>query len=48
VLGTEIEVKPDGSIYKLLRFPKAGYWVSYSRTAGDAPLITITMKKMDQ
>lgn len=46
VLGADIEAKPDGSLHKLERYPKAGYWVSYSRTAGDAPLVSITMQKM--
>src|ERR1700682_3312949 len=48
VLGTEADAKPDGSVYKLLRYPKAGYWVSYSRTAGSAPTTTITMQKIDR
>jgi hypothetical protein len=47
VLGTEADAKPDGSIYKMLRYPKAGYWVSYSRTAGNEPTITVTMQKID-
>jgi hypothetical protein len=47
VLGTEADAKADGSVYKLLRYPKAGYWVSYSRTAGSAPTTTITMQKID-
>ena len=46
VLGAEAESKPDGSVYKLMRYPKAGYWVSYSRTAGDSPTVTITMQKI--
>jgi len=46
VLGTEAETKADGSVYKMLRYPKAGYWVSYSRTAGTEPTITITMQKI--
>jgi hypothetical protein len=46
VLGTEADAKPDGSLYKLLRYPKAGYWVSYSRTAGNSPTTTITMQKI--
>jgi hypothetical protein len=46
VLGTEADTKPDGSVYKMLRYPKAGYWVSYSRTAGDSPTTTITMQKI--
>jgi len=47
VIGSEIDAKPDGSGYKLVRYPKAGYWVSYSRTAGKEPTITITMQKID-
>lgn len=48
VFGSDIEAKPDGSMYKLVRYPKAGYWVSYNRTAGDAGLITVTMQKIGQ
>ena len=47
VLGDDIEAKPDGSLYKLVRYPKAGYWVSYSRTAGDAPIVSVTMQKLN-
>lgn len=46
VFGADIESKADGSKHRLVRYPKAGYWVSYSRTAGDAPIITITLQKM--
>lgn len=46
VLGIEAEKKPDGSVYKLVRYPKAGYWVSYSRTAGADSTVTITMQKI--
>lgn len=46
VLGTEIAAKPDGSIYKLIRYPASGYWVSYNKTGGDSPLITVTMQKI--
>jgi len=47
VMGEEIEARPDGSVYKLVRYPKAGYWVSYSRTAGDSPIVSVTMQKMN-
>ena len=46
VFGADIEAKPDGSKYKLVRYPKAGYWVSYSRTAGDTPIITVTIQRL--
>ena len=46
VLGAGIEARPDGSMYKLNRYPEAGYWVSYNRTAGEKPIVTITIQKM--
>ena len=46
VFGTDFDAKPDGSKYKLVRYPKAGYWVSYSRTAGDTPIITVTIQRL--
>ena len=46
VLGADAQAKPDGSIHKVVRYPKAGYWVSYSRTAGTEPTITVTMQKI--
>lgn len=48
VFGTEAveAAKPDGSVYKMIRYPHAGYWVAYSRTAGDKPTVTVTMQKI--
>jgi hypothetical protein len=46
VLGIAIQAKEDGSMYQLNRYPEAGYWVSYNRTAGEKPIVTITMQKM--
>ena len=47
VTGGELEARPDGSLYKMVRYPKAGYWVSYSRTAGNSPIVSVTMQKID-
>jgi hypothetical protein len=46
VLGETLQAKADGSMYQLKRYPDAGYWVSYNRTAGDKPIVTVTMQKM--
>ena len=46
VLGAEVEAKADGSVYKMVRYPKAGYWLSYNRTGGTPPLTTITLQKI--
>lgn len=46
IFGVEIDVKPDGSMYKMVRYQKAGYFVAYSRTAGDSPLVSVTIQKI--
>jgi hypothetical protein len=46
VLGTTITANENGSMYQLKRYPEAGYWVSYNRTRGDKPIVTITMQRM--
>ena len=46
IVGSQPEVRADGSAYKMVRYPKAGYWVSYSKTAGNSPTITVTMQKI--
>ena len=38
--------KADGKLYKLVRYPEAGYWVAYSRTDGKKPSVTVTIQKM--
>lgn len=46
VFGTPAEVKADGSIYKMVRYTQAGYFVVYSRSAGDSPLVMVAMQKI--
>jgi len=46
VFGSDVEAKADGSVYKMVRYTKAGYWLSYNRTSGSSPLITITLQKI--
>jgi len=47
VVGSDVEAKADGSMYKMVRYPKAGYWVSYYRGGGDAPMTSVTMQKIE-
>ena len=47
LFGADLAAKPDGSVYKMFRYPKAGYWVAYSKTAGNSPLVTVTLQKID-
>lgn len=46
IFGSDAAPKPDGSVHRMERYPKAGFWLSYSRTAGDAPLVVVTLSKI--
>ncbi|HZM99310.1 MAG TPA: hypothetical protein VFB70_07945 [Pyrinomonadaceae bacterium] len=46
VFGEDIQAKADGSKSRLVRYPKAGFWVSYNRTAGETPMVTVTIQQM--
>ncbi len=46
VFGENAEVKPDGGIFKMVRYPKAGFWISYNKITGDDPMIMIAIKKI--
>jgi len=46
VVGTDLETRPDGSAYKVVRYESFGFWVSYNRTAGPVITVTITIQKL--
>lgn len=46
VVGPNVEVNANGAIYKLVRYESLGFWVSYNRSAGDVPIVTITIQKI--
>ena len=46
VFGEDAAPKPDGGIFKMERYPKAGFWISYNKTAGGDPLIIIAIQKL--
>ena len=45
VVGSEMTVRPDGSIYKMVRYQERGFWVSYNRSVGPVVTVTITIQK---
>ncbi len=47
VFGSDVSTNADGSMHKMVRYPKAGCWVSFSKTAGESPLTTITLQKIE-
>lgn len=46
VVGGELELQPNGALYKVVRYESLGFWVSYNRTAGPVVIVTITLQKM--
>jgi hypothetical protein len=46
VVGTDLEMKPDGSAFKMVRYESLGFWVSYNRTAGPVVIVTVTIQKI--
>ena len=44
VVGADLQVEPDGSMYKLVRYEREGYWVSYNKSAGTLSVVTITLQ----
>lgn len=42
----ELQPKPDGSIYKMVKYEDAGYWISYSRMAGEKAMVIVMLQKM--
>ena len=46
VVGGPVEARPDGGMYKMVRFEDKGFWVSYVKVAGDNPTVIITVQSM--
>ena len=46
VFGADVPASSDGSRNKLVRYTKVGYWVCYNRTAGDTPIVSVTIQKI--
>jgi hypothetical protein len=46
VVGPDINVKADGSMYKIIHYDKLGFWVSYNKTANTGVvMVSITIQK---
>jgi hypothetical protein len=48
VFGKEVPLEPgtDGRVYNLVRYPQSGFWVAYSKGAGENPTVTVTIQKL--
>ena len=45
VVGPDVEVAANGSLYKQMHYDSFGIWVFYNRGTGDAATVTITIQK---
>jgi hypothetical protein len=46
VVGASLLERPDGSLYKMVEYRAEGFWVSYNKSAGTVPTVTITLQLM--
>jgi|GEM_PF-2774450 len=43
--GVQPQKQENGSVYHMVRYPEAGYWVSYSAGAGENATVILTIQK---
>jgi hypothetical protein len=46
VFGEEVELNAEGGAFKLVRYPKAGYFISYTKAGGSDQMVMIAIQKM--
>ena len=45
VFGEDVAPNDQGTIFRMTRYPKAGYWISYTRTSGADAMVNIALQK---
>lgn len=46
VVGEGLLERPDGSLFRMVRYDSERFWVSYNKSASVMPVVTITIGKM--
>lgn len=46
IFGVDVPPREDGMIFKMERYPKLGYWISYTRMSGADAMVTIAIQKL--
>ncbi|MFL6375744.1 MAG: hypothetical protein ACJ73D_13835 [Pyrinomonadaceae bacterium] len=46
VFGEDVAPNGEGMVFKMEKYPKAGYWISYTRTSGSDQMVNIALQKM--
>ena len=47
VVGESLLEKPDGSLFRMVRYDSERFWISYNKSASEVPVVTITIGKMN-
>ena len=47
VVGEGLLEKPDGSLFRMVRYDSERFWISYNKSASEVPVVTITIGKMN-
>ena len=46
IFGEDVAPNAEGGIFKMVRYPKSGFWISYNRTTGSDAVVSIAVQKM--
>ena len=46
VIGSDIQPRANGSLFQMVRYPDSKIWVSYSKTAGEGSMVSVTISKL--
>ena len=46
VVGEGLLKRPDGSLFRMVRYDSEGFWVSYNKSVSLTPMVTITIGTM--
>ena len=46
IFGEDVAPNAEGGIFKMMRYPKSGFWISYNRTPGSDAVVSIAIQKM--
>ena len=46
VVGEDLQQKPDGSLFRMVLYDSAHFWVSYHKSASAMPVVTVTIGQM--
>ena len=46
IFGEDATANADGGIFKMVRYPKAGFWISYNKIPGSDGLIMVALQKL--